>query len=122
VLGGGLEVTLAPGSAMPPVLVAGNGDKALRRAAAYGDGWVSIGLPPGEVATGLAALGGLAAAQGRPVPRASVVGPALDTDPRRAAAQLSVYAAAGTERVILAPSGAGWRQDYEFAGRLRAAL
>ena len=122
VLGDGLEVTLAPGSAMPPVLVAGNGDRALRRAAAYGDGWVCIGLPPADVAAGLAVLGGLAAAQGRPVPRASVVGPALDTNPRKAAAQLSAYAAAGTERVILAPTGAGWEHDYEFAGQLRAAL
>jgi hypothetical protein len=51
-----------------------------------------------------------------------VVGPALDTDPRKAAAQLSAYAAAGAERVILAPTGAGWQRDYEFAGRLRAAL
>lgn len=32
VLGPGLEVTLAPGSAMPPVLVAGNGKAAVRRA------------------------------------------------------------------------------------------
>jgi hypothetical protein len=56
------------------------------------------------------------------VPRATVVGPALDTDPRKAVAQLSAYAAAGTERVILAPSKAGWRHDYEFAGTLNAAL
>ena len=66
VLGDGLEVMLAPGSVMPPVLVAGNGDKALRRAAAYGDGWVCIGLPPGDVASGRTAPGGLAAAQSRP--------------------------------------------------------
>jgi alkanesulfonate monooxygenase SsuD/methylene tetrahydromethanopterin reductase-like flavin-dependent oxidoreductase (luciferase family) len=107
---------------MPPVLVAGNGDKALRRAAAHGDGWVCIGLSPDEVARGLAALDRLAAQHGRHVPGASVVGPALAADPGKAAAQLSAYAAAGTERVILAPSGAGWQQDYEFAGQLRAAL
>ena len=122
VLGDELEVTLAPGSPMPPVLVAGNGDKALRRAAAYGDGWVCIGLSPDEVAAGLAVLDGLAAQHGLLVPRASVVGPALDSDPRKAVAQLSAYATAGTERVILAPSGAGWQHDYEFAGTLRAAL
>jgi alkanesulfonate monooxygenase SsuD/methylene tetrahydromethanopterin reductase-like flavin-dependent oxidoreductase (luciferase family) len=121
-LGDGLEVTLAPGSVMPPVLVAGNGDKALRRAAAYGDGWVCVGLSPDEVAAGLAVLDRLAGQLGRPVPRASVVGPTLDDDPRKAAAQLSEYAAAGTQRVILAPSGAGWQHDYEFAGRLHAAL
>jgi alkanesulfonate monooxygenase SsuD/methylene tetrahydromethanopterin reductase-like flavin-dependent oxidoreductase (luciferase family) len=122
VLGDELEVTLAPGSPMPPVLVAGNGDRALRRAAAYGDGWLSIALPPEDVAEGLAVLGGLAAQHGRPAPRPTVVGPMLDTDLGRAAAQLSAYAAAGAERVILAPSQAGWQHDYEFAGELRAAL
>ena len=121
VLGDGLEVTLAPGSAMPPVLVAGNGDRALRRAAAYGDGWICVGLSPKDVAAGLAMLGGLAAQHNRPPPRASIVAPALDADPAKAAAQLSAYAAAGTERVIIAPSGLGWQHDYEFAGRLRAA-
>ncbi len=49
---------LAPGWApMPPVLVAGNGDRALRRAAAYGDGWLSIALRPEEVAASLVTLG-----------------------------------------------------------------
>jgi alkanesulfonate monooxygenase SsuD/methylene tetrahydromethanopterin reductase-like flavin-dependent oxidoreductase (luciferase family) len=122
VLGDGLEVTLSPGSPMPPVLVAGNGGRALRRAAAYGDGWVCVALPPEEVASGLAVLGELAAQHGRPAPRATVVGPTLDNDPGKAAAQLSAYAAVGTERLILAPSAAGWQRDYEFAGELRAAL
>lgn len=122
VLGDGTEVTLAPGSAMPPVLVAGNGKAALRRAAAYGDGWLSIGLPPAAVAENLAVLGELAAGHGRAVPRATVVGPALSTDPAEAAAQLSAYAEAGTERVILPPSGPDWRNAYEFAAKLRAEL
>jgi alkanesulfonate monooxygenase SsuD/methylene tetrahydromethanopterin reductase-like flavin-dependent oxidoreductase (luciferase family) len=122
VLGDGLEVTLAPGSPMPPVLVAGNGDRALRRAAAYGDGWLSIALPPEEVAASLGVLGEFAAQFGRPTPRATVVGPALDADLGKAAAQLSAYEAVGTERVILVPSEAGWQRDYEFAGELRAVL
>jgi alkanesulfonate monooxygenase SsuD/methylene tetrahydromethanopterin reductase-like flavin-dependent oxidoreductase (luciferase family) len=94
VLGDGLEVTLTPGSPMPPVLVA-----------------ASLGV-----------LGELAAQRGRPAPRATVVGPTLDTDLGKAAAQLSAYEAVGTERVILAPSTVGWQCDYEFAGELRAAL
>ena len=122
VLGDGLEVTLAPGAPMPPVLVAGNGDRALRRAAAYGDGWPSIALPPEEVAAGLVALGELAAQQARPAPRATVVAPTLDTDLGKAVGQLAAYEAVGTERVILAPSASGWQRDYEFAGELRAAL
>jgi alkanesulfonate monooxygenase SsuD/methylene tetrahydromethanopterin reductase-like flavin-dependent oxidoreductase (luciferase family) len=106
---------------MPPVLIAGNGDRALRRAAAYGDGWVSIALPPHEVASVLATLGELAAGHGRPVPRATVFGPVLDADPGKAAAQLAAYAEAGAERVILIPSGADWQRDYERAGELLAA-
>jgi hypothetical protein len=83
---------------------------------------LSIALPPEEVAASLGVLGEFAAQLGRPTPRATVVGPALDADQGKAAAQLSAYEAAGTERVILAPSAAGWRRDYEFAGELRAVL
>jgi alkanesulfonate monooxygenase SsuD/methylene tetrahydromethanopterin reductase-like flavin-dependent oxidoreductase (luciferase family) len=122
VLGDGLEVTLAPGSPMPPVIVAGNGDRALRRAAAYGDGWMCVGLPPEGVTAGLETLGGLAAERGRPVPRVTVVGPVLGPGPGTAAARLGAYAAAGAERVIIVPSAAGWERDYAFAGELRAAL
>jgi alkanesulfonate monooxygenase SsuD/methylene tetrahydromethanopterin reductase-like flavin-dependent oxidoreductase (luciferase family) len=121
VLEDGLAVTLSPGSVMPPVLIAGNGDRALRRAAAYGDGWISVALPPEEVAASLLALGELAAGHGRRVPRATVVGPVLDADPGKSAAQLAAYAEAGAERVILVPSG-DWQRDYERAGELIGAL
>ena len=47
-LGDGLEVTLSPGAPMPPVLIAGDGERAMRRAAAFGEGWISIGLRPEE--------------------------------------------------------------------------
>jgi hypothetical protein len=45
----------------------------------------------------------------------------VDIDPQRAAARLAEYEAAGVERVILAPTGADWRRDYEFAAKVRAA-
>ena len=92
VLEDGLEVTLSPGSVMPPVLIAGDGDRAMRRAAAFGDGWISIGLPPEDVPARLSALGEFAAGLGRLVPRLTVVGPVLDADPGKAAAQLAAYA------------------------------
>lgn len=114
VLGDGLEVTLAPGSAMPPVMVAGNGRAALRRAARYGDGWASIGLSPETIAERLAEIE-------RPELRATVVAPEVDPDPARTAARLATYEEAGVERVILAPSGTDWRRDYEFAAKVRAA-
>jgi Luciferase-like monooxygenase len=89
--------------------------------AVLADGWVSVALPPHEVASGLAALGELAAGHGRPVPRATVVGPILDADPGKSAAQLAAYAEAGAERVILIPSGPDWQRDYELAAELLAA-
>ena len=49
----------------------------------------------------------------------TVVGPVLDADPGKAAAQLAAYAEAGAERVILIPSG-DWRRDYERAAELLA--
>lgn len=122
VLGDGSEVTLAPGSTMPTVLVAGNGTRALRRAAAYGDGWISLGLSPDEVRASIAELAELASGHGRTAPPATVVAPPLANDARAAAAQLAAYADTGTERVILAPTGPDWRRDYEFAAKVRAEL
>lgn len=122
VLADGLEVTLAPGAVMPPVLVAGNGTRALRRAAAYGDGWISLGLSHAALSAGIAELGVLAAELGRPAPKATVVAPAVAADPKDAAARFAELAAVGVERVILAPTGADWRRDYDFAAQVRSAL
>ncbi|WP_216215553.1 LLM class flavin-dependent oxidoreductase [Amycolatopsis aidingensis] len=117
----GVKVTLAPGAAMPPVVVAGNGRAARRRASRYGDGWVSLGLPPEEIAAGLAEIGSIAAGQARPAIKATVVAPEVDPSPQRTVERLAAYEAAGAERVIFAPTGTDWRRDYEFAARVRAA-
>ncbi|MFG1819143.1 LLM class flavin-dependent oxidoreductase [Kribbella sp. NPDC049174] len=117
ILGDGLEATLAPGSEVPPIVVAGNGKAAFRRAARYGDGWATIAMSPDEVKTSLEQIN---QQHDRPALKATVVAPQLDADPRRAAEQLEAYEEAGTARVILAPSG-DWRRDYENAAKLRAA-
>jgi alkanesulfonate monooxygenase SsuD/methylene tetrahydromethanopterin reductase-like flavin-dependent oxidoreductase (luciferase family) len=116
----GVAVRLAPGTAMPPVLVAGHSTRAKARAARFGDGWVAIGLAPAEVAANLRELAQLAADFGRPAPRATVVAPALSADRGRAKDELDAYAAAGTERVILPLSGSDWPRDYEYAAQLRS--
>jgi len=118
----GTEVTLLPGTNVPPILVAGDGTRALRRAAEFGDGWIGIGQSSEDVARNLATLAELAAAHRRPAPYAVVVSPPLDEDPKRAAEQLAGYAEAGTRRVILPPKGADWRGAYEQAATLRALV
>jgi alkanesulfonate monooxygenase SsuD/methylene tetrahydromethanopterin reductase-like flavin-dependent oxidoreductase (luciferase family) len=117
----GLEAAIAPGSTVPPILVAGEGARARRRAARYGDGWLSIGLTPDQVRAGMAEVTALAEEYGRPVPRPSVVGPVLADDPGRAAADLEAYARAGVERVILGPTSPDWQRDYDRIARIAAA-
>ncbi|ADB30839.1 Coenzyme F420-dependent N5 N10-methylene tetrahydromethanopterin reductase-like protein [Kribbella flavida DSM 17836] len=119
----GLEAAIAPGATVPPLLVAGDGQKALARAARFGDGWVSIGLAVDDVPARIAALEDLAAGYDRPRPALTIVGPQVDDiDEAKAVDQLAAYAEAGVERVILVPGGDGWEQGYERAARLRAAL
>jgi alkanesulfonate monooxygenase SsuD/methylene tetrahydromethanopterin reductase-like flavin-dependent oxidoreductase (luciferase family) len=107
----GVEVTLAPAAAMPPVLIAGNSARARARAAEFGDGWISLGLTPAQVADELP--------DGLP---ATVVAPPLSSDVGAAAAELAAYADAGTERVIIPNADGGWERTYEHAAALRSAL
>lgn len=112
---GDLDVTLSPGSPVPPIFVAGNGVRAHRRAARYGDGWATIAATPDEVRTNLDRINELA--DGKQL-KATVVAPQLDGDP---AEQLAAYEAAGVERIILPPTG-DWRRDYDRAAELRSAV
>ncbi|MET7772380.1 LLM class flavin-dependent oxidoreductase [Nocardia sp. NPDC005366] len=118
----GLDVTLSPAAHMPPVLVAGNGNRARRRAAAYGDGWIVLRPDSTRLPSDIAHLRDLAEQHGRPTPGVTVVAPVLPTGPHAAAEALHDYASAGVERVILAPTGPDWQRDYAFAAEIRAAL
>ncbi|TDW18173.1 LLM class flavin-dependent oxidoreductase [Kribbella kalugense] len=108
-----LEVTLSPGSAVPPIFVAGNGPRAHRRAARYGDGWATIGMSPEEVRKSLEQINELA--DGKQL-KATVIAPQLEGDQVE---QLAAYEAAGTERVIIPPTG-DWHDDYDQAADLRS--
>jgi alkanesulfonate monooxygenase SsuD/methylene tetrahydromethanopterin reductase-like flavin-dependent oxidoreductase (luciferase family) len=112
----GLEVSIAPGSVVPPIVVAGNGVRAHRRAARYGDGWATIAMSPEEIRTNLERINELAAEYGRKPLRATVVAPDLEGGPTE---RLAAYEAAGVERVILPPTG-DWHHDYEQAARLKS--
>jgi len=113
-LGDGLEVTLAPGSVMPAVLVAGTGP---RRAAA----------PPPTATAGYALAAAEMWRQLSPCWRApllsaasgaarAVVAGAGHRSGKAATQAFRVTPRAGTERVILAPSGASWQQTTNSLG------
>ncbi|WP_427887287.1 LLM class flavin-dependent oxidoreductase [Kribbella sp. GL6] len=103
---------ISPSVQVPPIFVAGSGVRAQRRAAKYAGGWATIALPPDEVRANLDRINELA--DGKQL-KATVVAPQLTGDPLE---QLAAYEAAGTERVILPPTG-DWRRDYDQAADLR---
>jgi len=75
-------VTLAPSAPVPPVIVGGMSEAALRRAARYGDGWFPLPAPLSAVTEARARLNGLAAQQGRPEPPVTAsLGTAMAGDP-----------------------------------------
>ncbi|WP_040795677.1 LLM class flavin-dependent oxidoreductase [Nocardia higoensis] len=114
----GTEVAISPGATVPPLLVAGDGPRARRRAAEFADAWMAIAATPEQVETGARELRELAAGFDRPTPSITVVAPPLGTDPGRAADLVARYAEAGVRRIIAAPSGSDWRSGYEFAAKL----
>lgn len=117
----GTEATLSPGATVPPILVAGNGTAALRRAATYAEGWIGLNPSIDELSTLTTELAELSAEQGRPVPAVTIVAAPPD-DLAQAVDQLSAYAAAGVRRVIVPPRSGDWKAGYEFAAKLKSAL
>jgi len=75
-------VQLAPGVAVPPILVGGTADAALRRTVRHGDGWFAMPVPPSANVPAIDRLRQLATEAGREAPAitGSVVA-ALDGDP-----------------------------------------
>lgn len=122
VLDDGTEVTLAPGASVPPILIGGDSLRARRRAAEFGEAWISVGTEPEDIAEHRAQLADLAAAHGRPAPYPIVVATNLAADPKQALDQLTAYAAAGTRRVVVPSTGADWRAVYETAAALKQEL
>ena len=117
----GTEVTLAPGSAVPPILVAGNGPRAMRRAAEFAGSWLAIGLTPDEASSARKQLTEFAETYDRPAPTVSVI-TQLPADLAQATDTLAAYAAAGVEHLIAPPADSDWHAGYEFAAAARSAL
>ncbi|QIS07855.1 LLM class flavin-dependent oxidoreductase [Nocardia brasiliensis] len=118
----GVEARLSLGATVPPILVAGNGSRARRRAAEFADGWITLRPNLADLPAEISELSALAAGFNRPAPSVTVVAPDLPTDLTAAAEHLAAHAAAGVERVILALTSPDWQRDYELAAKLSAAL
>jgi alkanesulfonate monooxygenase SsuD/methylene tetrahydromethanopterin reductase-like flavin-dependent oxidoreductase (luciferase family) len=71
---GGVELRLGPVATVPPVLVGGNSDVALRRAVAHGAGWLPSLIGPERLAERTVALRALADDAGRATPAITVGG------------------------------------------------
>jgi len=93
----------------PPVIIGGMGPNVQKRVAAWGDGWMPIGLPPDGVASARGEIGRMAKDAGRDPSRITVTvmmgappgmeDAALDMMPSRDV--LAAYAAAGADRVVV---------------------
>jgi alkanesulfonate monooxygenase SsuD/methylene tetrahydromethanopterin reductase-like flavin-dependent oxidoreductase (luciferase family) len=75
-------VQLSPPAEVPPILVGGMSEAALRRAAEYADGWFALPAPPALIAEVREHLARLAAERNRPIPDlTATVMTALEPDP-----------------------------------------
>jgi alkanesulfonate monooxygenase SsuD/methylene tetrahydromethanopterin reductase-like flavin-dependent oxidoreductase (luciferase family) len=81
----GTERSLEPFAPMPPVLVGGRSDRAVERAARFGDAWLPMWVSPGTLAARAERLGELSEGHGRPRPALSLLMLAHVDDDRAAA-------------------------------------
>jgi len=113
----------------PPVILGGMGPNALKRVAAWGDGWMPIGISPDDMAGARRELDRLARERGRDPRRISLtvmIGappgmeePALDMLPPREL--LQGYAEQGADRVVVSLPTLGAEDAYRHLDRLVGA-
>ncbi|TMB17902.1 MAG: LLM class F420-dependent oxidoreductase [Deltaproteobacteria bacterium] len=113
----------------PPVILGGMGPNALKRVAAWGDGWMPIGISPDDLAGARRELDRLARERGRDPQRISITvmigappgmeAPALDMLPPREL--LQQYAEQGASRVVVSLPTLGAEDAYRHLDRLVAA-
>jgi alkanesulfonate monooxygenase SsuD/methylene tetrahydromethanopterin reductase-like flavin-dependent oxidoreductase (luciferase family) len=112
---------------VPPLWVGGTSLAALRRAARFGDGWLSGLQTPAEFAVSLSRLRQLADEEGRPCPRAGIVlsvavgtAPSDDLAVQSAAAMQSLYGVPAQRAEDLAIGGTPEQVADELARYLNA--
>ena len=108
-----------PRPARPPIYVGGAAPHALRRAAAYGDGWLPTGMTPERLPGARDEYAHFCSAAGRPVGDVVVMGDLPLNDTAAAARTLQGFRAGGASRFVLF----GRYADHdEFRRRLDALI
>ena len=88
----GTEHSLEPSAPMPPILVGGRSDRAVERAAQFGDAWLPMWVSPETLAQRAERLAELSEAHGRPTPGLSLLVLAhVDEDSSRAREQADAH-------------------------------
>jgi alkanesulfonate monooxygenase SsuD/methylene tetrahydromethanopterin reductase-like flavin-dependent oxidoreductase (luciferase family) len=88
----GTPHSLEPSAPMPPILVGGRSDRAVERAARFGDAWLPMWVSPETLAQRGERLAELASNHGRPTPSLSLLVLAhVDEDPARARAEADAH-------------------------------
>ncbi len=88
----GTEHSLEPAIPLPPVLVGGRSDRAIERAARFGDAWLPMWISPETLAQRGERLADLSEQHGRPTPGISLLVLAhVDEDPGRARAEADAH-------------------------------
>jgi hypothetical protein len=114
----------------PPVIIGGMGPNVVKRVAAWGDGWMPIGMPPDGVAQSRKEIDRLAKEQGRDAGHISITvmtgappgmeEPMPDLMPARAV--LDAYRDAGTDRVVIAVPTLGRTDALRHLDRIAASI
>ncbi|HKA15733.1 MAG TPA: TIGR03619 family F420-dependent LLM class oxidoreductase [Myxococcota bacterium] len=108
----GQEFLFLPRPPRPPIYVGGTGERALRRAVRFGDGWMPMAGDPAKLAPDIARLRELAAEAGRAVPEVIAFTGFDPREPESVPERVAALAAAGVSRLV---AGARYATADDFA-------
>nr|ADE34500.1 SsfP [Streptomyces sp. SF2575] len=149
-LAGEGEPRLSPPVPAPPVWIGGGSQRALRRAARFGAGWLAAATPPAELAAAGEQLSALAKEAERPAPSVGSVvitaaggsaealagfltarlglspecdvAVAVAVGPPELAERLAHYVDAGVEQFVLIPFGSDWKTQIDLLAEARRSI
>lgn len=116
----GVAFPVLPRPVRPPVYIGGHSDAALKRAVAFGDGWIAAGKTPSEIAAPRARLTALAEVAGKQPPAIIAMKTLPLDDPEAAIEMAQAYSEAGCAEVVHAggyPDVTAYRKRVDVLAR-----